>query len=174
MGKNYLAPREGVARTPPPQDPSGQGERFPSPFPAWLEARGEAGEWSAEPGGFWGRRLAGERGAPRPVFFFFSGGCYGQGWRRNAPPSGEGPAGGEGLVEAAGIGAVSGRFWPTHGREEGRHGRWHPARRASPRCPRAQGAVSGAFQLADNAVCKFSAPNPETRFSSFFLREKTK
>lgn len=73
MGKNYLAPREGVARTPPPQDPSGQGERFPSPFPAWLEARGEAGEWSAEPGGFWGRRLAGERGAPRPVFFFLGG-----------------------------------------------------------------------------------------------------
>lgn len=153
----------GKGRPGPPRDPSGHGERFPSPFSARLEV----GEWSAEPSGLGdGGWLV--RGCPLPHFFL----GYGRGWRRNAPPSGEDPARGEGLVEAVRIGAVSGRFWLTHGRKEGRHGQWHPARRASPRCPRAEGAVSRAFPLADNTICKFSA---KTRF--FFLfpkREKKK
>lgn len=103
------------------------------------------------------------RGCPLPHFFL----GYGRGWRRNAPPSGEDPARGEGLVEAVRIGAISGHFWLAHGRTVGGT---PPA--GLPRGARGlRGLSRGHSRLQ---TTPFVNSQQKLDFSSFFLREKKK
>lgn len=142
----------------PPQDHFGHGERFPSLFSARLEV----GEWER------GAQRSGDggwlvRGCPLPHFFL----GYGRGWRRNAPPSGEDPARGEGLVEAVRIGAVSGHFWLAHGRTVG-----GTPLAGLPRGARGlRGLSRGHSRLQ---TTPFVNSHQKLDFSSFFLREKKK
>lgn len=148
----------GKGRPGPPQDPFGHGERFPSLFSARLEV----GEWER------GAQRSGDggwlvRGCPLPHFFL----GYGRGWRRNAPPSGEDPARGEGLVEAVRIGAVSGHFWLAHRRTVG-----GTPLAGLPRGARGlRGLSRGHSRLQ---TTPFVNSQQKLDFSSFFLREKKK